>query len=316
MLRQIAARSAQRRLQRRVDDAAELMSGNSVRILDVGAADGAPLRWRPYAPLLDYVAVEPDSRSQATLMHSKDESFASKHVLTHALWSTPQSLTLHLCRKPLASSVYPPNTEFLRQFPDAERFDVVGRTELTATTVDLVAKLIGHTFDALKLDVQGAELEVLRGASASLRDALFVEAEVEFVPLYLNQPLFSDITAELASHGLIFNEFLSLYRWHPRQLDGTGQLVFGDALYARDPEEIAGADGLLVRRYATLAAMYSRGDLLTRLAQHMSVGPLAASVRSLAESISKTTAQQQQRLSLASRVLRLWDRNSQGHLLH
>jgi len=292
------------------------MSGSSIRVLDVGAADGAPMRWKPFAPLLDYVAVEPDSRSRATLMHSKDDSFASKHVITQALWSTPQLLTLHLCRKPLASSVYPPNTEFLRQFPDADRFDVVGHTELTATTVDLVAKLIGHTFDALKLDVQGAELEVLRGASSSLRDALFVEAEVEFVPLYINQPLFSDITGELASHGLIFNEFLSLYRWHPHHLDGTGQLVFADALYARDPEEVAGADASLIRRYAALAVMYSRGDLLARLARHMSAGSLAADVRSLAESTSKATAQQQQRLALASRVLRLWDRNSQGHLLH
>lgn len=316
MLRQIAAIPARRRLQRKVDDATALMAGDSVRVLDVGAADGAPLRWKPYAPLLDYVAVEPDSRSQATLMYSADDVFKSKRIITQALWSTPQPLTLHLCRKPMASSVYLPNAEFVRLFPDAERFDVVGRTELTATTVDSVAGLVGHTFDALKLDVQGAELEVLRGASSSLRDALFVEAEVEFIPLYLDQPLFPDVTTELDSHGLLFSEFLSLYRWHPNQLDGTGQLVFADALFARAPEQVAGADASVIRRYATLAVMYSRGDLLLRLAQHMSAGSLAARVRSAAERVSTATSRQQRRLALVSRVLRLWDRNTQGHLLH
>ena len=44
-------------------------------------------------------------------------------------------------------------------------------------------------------------LQVLRGATNLLNRICVVESEVEFVPLYVNQPLFADVDAELRARS-------------------------------------------------------------------------------------------------------------------
>ena len=60
-------------------------------------------------------------------------------------------------------------------------------------------------FDAIKLDVQGAELDVLKGAQKKLSAATLVLSEVEFIPLYENQPLFGDVDGFLRAHGFLLH---------------------------------------------------------------------------------------------------------------
>ncbi len=53
----------------------------------------------------------------------------------------------------------------------------------------------------LKLDVQGAELEVLAGATRTLERVAAVEAEVSLVFLYESQPLLQDVTEFMRDNG-------------------------------------------------------------------------------------------------------------------
>jgi len=55
--------------------------------------------------------------------------------------------------------------------------------------------------DLLKLDVQGYELEVLRGGEACLRHARAVLCEVSFKTSYSGQPLFADVVSFLNERG-------------------------------------------------------------------------------------------------------------------
>lgn len=55
--------------------------------------------------------------------------------------------------------------------------------------------------DLLKMDVQGFELEVLRGSTAALRSARWVIAEVSFKELYQGQPLFGRLACFLEEAG-------------------------------------------------------------------------------------------------------------------
>jgi FkbM family methyltransferase len=78
----------------------------------------------------------------------------------------------------------------------------VGRQEVRLATLDgLVAAGEVRPADLLKLDVQGYELEVLRGAEKTLAAAVYVIAEVSFREFYRGQPLFAEVVAFLAARG-------------------------------------------------------------------------------------------------------------------
>lgn len=80
----------------------------------------------------------------------------------------------------------------------------------------------------MKLDVQGFELEVLRGAVRTLEQIEVLEAELSLVPLYDGAPLFGDVVRYLdeRNFGLLGRE--------PGFADPrTGALLQVDGLLAR-----------------------------------------------------------------------------------
>lgn len=285
-------------------------------MLDVGAAEGAPSRWRSHSRVIDYVAVEPDPRSASALKSAESEGFRSRRVVTQGLWSHSGHIDLQLCRKPLASSVYTPNHEFASRFPDAERFEVVGRESMQTTTIDDLAASTGLRFDAMKLDVQGAEFEVLRGAGTSLTSVLTIECEIEFAELYLGQPLADQVTGLLSAYGFNLLDYLNLYRWHPEQFDGTGQLVFADALYIRAPESLAESGEVVQRRFAALALMYGRGDMLVRLARVVRDPEIRRLIAEAAELANASVRKSNTLLQRAARLARLRDDSARAYLFH
>jgi FkbM family methyltransferase len=316
MIRRVLTSRARHRIQRQAARAAALLDGATLTLLDVGAAESAPPRWQPYGSVIDYVAVEPDPRSSGAVTNSPVSAFNSRRVITKGLWSSEGIVDLHLCRKPLTSSIYAPNTELLARFPDASRFDVVGKERMAVTTVDKIASEHDLYIDAIKLDVQGAELEVLRGAQQSLRQVLLVEAEVEFQPMYVNQPLAAEVSDHLARAGFEFLDYLSLYRWHPQTLDGTGQLVFADALYVRTPETLSATDLMTHRKLAALSVIYGRGDLLHRISSITTDSVLADKLRVLGEIVSQQNSASLSVLAKAARLARLSDGNVRSHVFH
>lgn len=73
-----------------------------------------------------------------------------------------------------------------------------------------LAETLGErTVDAIKLDTQGSELDILRGASRALSSCTLIEIEVEFNPIYEGQNLFCDVDRFLRDRGFVCGEYLN-----------------------------------------------------------------------------------------------------------
>ena len=97
----------------------------------------------------------------------------------------------------------------------------------TARLDDLVSPATFPKIDLLKLDVQGAEHLVIKGAPETLRRTRMIWTEVSFVRLYEGSSLFHEIHAQLRESGFALAELEQGFR------SPSGEVLQADALFIR-----------------------------------------------------------------------------------
>jgi len=216
-----------------------LQTNIKIKVVDIGAnpVDGKP----NYYPLLErgdahVVGFEPEPEALAKLNAEKGphETYLPLAV------GDGKKHTLHFCVASGMTSLFEPNPQvlnLLHGFPEWSR--VVKTGEVATRRLDDIPEAV--PFDLLKLDIQGAELMVLENAVTALKSALFIQTEVEFMPFYKGQPLFSDVDQFLRKHGFVLHRFDRLISRVIKPLiinndiyAGLSQLFWTDAFYVRD----------------------------------------------------------------------------------
>jgi FkbM family methyltransferase len=250
------------------NDAKILLSGNAVSFLDVGASGGIIPRWHPYRGHIAFTGIEPDERSIPELLNSADaKAFKSYDIVPRGAWNRSGPVPITFTRKPMCSLHFQPNIPFLSRFPNPERFDVVGSSDVACRTLDDLLGGSGKSCDFIKLDLEGGELPVLEGARATLGSCLGLHVEVSFQPIRDTQPLFGDVAKFLAGYGIEFIDFVTLLRWGRDAFDGLGQMVFADALFLRAPETLVKSltgnpvATRTARVYLAILTIYERFDM-------------------------------------------------------
>lgn len=146
----------------------------------------------------------------------------NKKVFIHenALGAKNKIVSFNILNYSGSSSIMRPSK--ILKFYHGEKMDIEQTVQVQQVRLD---KVLDGEIDVLKLDLQGYELEALKGSEQLLQTIKIITAEIEFVPLYEGQPLFSDIDLFLRQNGF---KLLNLYDlWtHP-----DGQLTAGDAIY-------------------------------------------------------------------------------------
>jgi len=97
-------------------------------------------------------------------------------------------------------------------------------------TLDALAKEFAHNVvDGMKIDVQGAELEVLAGAAETLRMCKVVQVEVSFRRVYEKAPVAHEIIRFFAEQGFRIFDIVSIVK-----RGGDGALIQGDLFFVSE----------------------------------------------------------------------------------
>jgi FkbM family methyltransferase len=208
-------------------------------IVDVGAnpIDGDP----PYkamlaAGLCDVTGFEPQAAALAKLQQKKGPR---ERYLPYAL-GDGTTQTLHICEQDGLTSLLVPDPAHLALF---NLFPIWGtvkeRIPVTTHRLDDIAEIA--ELDFLKMDVQGGEREVLTHGRTRLKNAVAVQTEVSFVPLYENQPPFGEIDLLMRELGFLPHCVTGTKIWPISPMvvgekpnRGIRQLLETDMVYVRD----------------------------------------------------------------------------------
>jgi FkbM family methyltransferase len=231
-------------------------------ICDIGARGGADDRWRRFRPYVRIVGFEADVEECERLARLDD----GVRYLPYAIGEhDDERTTFYVTRNPQCSSFLRPNHAFTRSFAFGAALDVVGEVPMTLTSLRTACAREGIEPDLLKLDVQGLELAVLRGAGDTLDRVLVVDSEVEFNQQYEGQPLYGDVDAHLQRHGFYVVGLRRTYWRRQHQALGStvssgGTLMHGDAVWARKAESLTNLRDLL--GLCLLMAAYEEADTI------------------------------------------------------
>lgn len=235
-------------------------------IVDVGA-QSLPGERHVYSALDDLglpvrvIGFEPQAERAAA---RRTEESARDVVILEAFVGDGEDAVFHLNNSTGTSSLLALNAEVCSGFMSLSGLRTVGREPVrTARLDDLLAD--GQAVDLLKLDIQGFELAALRGADSVLRRTGMLQCETEFIPIYENQPLFSEIELHLRARGFEFIDFHAPARRAPavpsRRIRND-QLLWADSVFA--VRAATASDRALLISAILLAALYGKLSIAER----------------------------------------------------
>lgn len=117
------------------------------------------------------------------------------HVFDFALGSEAGMATINVTRSPGLNSILSPRTDALPNFWSADA--VLGTETIAIKTLDSVIRDLQaeHKFSRpyLKIDTQGFDLEVLKGARDFVSNVPALQTEMSIKPIYVGQPGFVEL---------------------------------------------------------------------------------------------------------------------------
>lgn len=186
----------------------------------------------------------------------------------YALGEKNEKKKLYITNHPMCTSLYKPNEKFMKLFNNLHFAYLKNIQDVETVSLDFFLKKENINFvDFIKIDIQGAELDVLKGGVESLKNILTIITEVEFVQLYNEQPLFGDMSSFLSEFQIMFHKFLSLQGRTLKptvlnnDLNHSSQHMWSDAMYIRDVEKIPSLNNHQILKLSILAYLYGSPDL-------------------------------------------------------
>ena len=152
------------------------------------------------------------------------------------LWSEEVEKNFYITSNKISSSLFKPNNKEIRKYKNYKSHEIKEIKKVKTKTIQNLEKI--KKIDFVKIDVEGAELEILRGMGDKLNDVIGVEIESQYIERYLGSPLFNEV------HNFLLKNKFELYLVNNETWLKTDKfnsisnhkLVWGDFLYFKKTE--------------------------------------------------------------------------------
>lgn len=244
-------------------------------VVDIGAN---PIHVPPYQALMaeggcTVVGFEPQEEAFEALQ----KNAGPDEVYVNAAVGRPGKATFYTYPTDGFSSLYQlnrPSLDYLGRFQRQQNNESSISVELRR--LDQIKEV--PPVDILKMDVQGAEVDILQSGKKKLAKAVAIIPEVRFYRLYQNEPLLGDLDLALRAQGFVLHKFLppkalplpNSQSHRIKTAAQRNQLVDGDAVYIRDMEDLDGwSDQQLAHLAIASGCIFDSQDLAIRCLDHL-----------------------------------------------
>jgi len=221
----------------------EFEINSKVCLVDVGASGGINTRWNLINDNLQIIGFEPNKKEFIKLINSEKYIWFNK-----ALYSEKCKKKLYVSECYSNTSLLKPNYKVIDKLyynkPDIRKsYNIIKEEYINCDKLDNILIEAEIKPDVIKLDTQGTELEILKGTNKNLNSNFFaVEIEIEFVQLYQEQPLFTDIHKFLIEKNFILMDYGNIMSVKGANSIGVGQqkgqIIVADGLYFKSLDSI------------------------------------------------------------------------------
>ena len=150
-----------------------VMASSPLIVCDIGANGGLEERWKRLKQFCFFILFEP-----------RDDGVPKpgQAVFKTALWSSKRVLPFYTTAFPQASSLFLPNAPVVSRHNNAENMEIVSTDEIS---VDAMDDVIGNAYrpDFIKIDTEGADLEILKGAQRVITDRCLGRGTCRLLPV-------------------------------------------------------------------------------------------------------------------------------------
>ncbi|HEU65026.1 MAG TPA: FkbM family methyltransferase [Chlamydiae bacterium] len=212
----------------------KLLDSNLFTLIDVGATGGMDGNWNEIKKICHYITFDPDPRAQIISSYAKHTNY------NFALWSEKkENLPFYLTKYPEASTLFQLNKNTLSSFLNSESHEQIKISKINANSIENTLK---SPFDFIKVDAEGADLEILKGAERFLKNScLGIEVEVSFINRHKKAPYFSETDSYIRNLDFVLMD-IQTEKWIRKNdvfsTKTNPQLIWGNAIYVLSKESL------------------------------------------------------------------------------
>ena len=202
-----------------------LLNDEKIYALDVGAQGGFNSDGffpKKYNDFFENILIEP-------IKEEADKLKENKFIINKGLWSKKEKKKLYILGNRLgSSSMYMPDEEAFDlhdiKKKDYENYKVTRTIEIDCDTIsDQLNDLNINILDYLKIDTQGAELEILKGLGKYR--PLLIKIEAHFFSMYKNVPNWHELINYLYDMNYVLIDWIGIGK-HSARIPAEADMIF------------------------------------------------------------------------------------------